>query len=181
MRVGEIFLEMQKAAPTALLRHTGSPLRVGDRPVTDESRLVTAPILLVNAGVRKHWIAVSGLTRRTFRRAATRARDDRLRGYESPDFRDEPRTAFMPERGPGMSWLTTSHSLADHVPLYGCGLTTPGSVSSPPITQLNASGACAAGIQCPPSNFRNVTSKPRASSSSAIGMLVRSIARTESS
>ena len=63
--------------------------RFGDRLVTEGSRLVTAPILLVNTRVRKHWISVSGLTRRTVRRAATRARDDRLQGYERGDFRDE--------------------------------------------------------------------------------------------
>jgi hypothetical protein len=58
----------------------------GDRPVTDESRLVTATILLVNAGGRKHWFPVSGVTRRTFRRAATPSWDDRLRGNKAPGF-----------------------------------------------------------------------------------------------
>ena len=72
-------------APTALLPLTEVPW-FGDRPVTDESRLVTAPILLVNTGIRKHWIRVSGPTGRGSRRAATRARDDLSQCHESVPF-----------------------------------------------------------------------------------------------
>ena len=88
MRVGEIFGK-QEMAPnrTPSQQEVSKPFE--NRLVTEGSRLVTAPILLVNTRVRKHWISVSGLTRRTFRRAATRPRDDRLQGYERGDFRDE--------------------------------------------------------------------------------------------
>ena len=67
-----------------------SPCFSGNRPVTDESRLVTATILLVNASMRKHRIPVSGPTGRALRRAATDRRDDRIRCYESRDSRGEP-------------------------------------------------------------------------------------------
>ena len=83
MRVGEIIRENTNAGAN----HTPPPTAIshqsGNRPVTDESRLVTALILLVNARVRKHRIPVSGLTRRSFRRAATHFRDDRLRGHKT--------------------------------------------------------------------------------------------------
>lgn len=65
-----------------------TPRFVGVRPVTEESRLVTALILLVNPGIRKHGIPVSGLTRRRMRRVATSLRDDRLRGHEVADLGD---------------------------------------------------------------------------------------------
>lgn len=61
-----------------------------DRPVTDESRLVTAPILLVNTGIRKHWIGVSGVTRRSLRRSDTPLGDDPLPGHKTGISGDEP-------------------------------------------------------------------------------------------
>jgi hypothetical protein len=89
MRVGEIIPETTNAGAN----HTPPPTAIshqsGNRPVTDESRLVTALILLVNARVRKHRIPVSGLTRRTFRRVATSFRDDRLRGHKRAISRGE--------------------------------------------------------------------------------------------
>ena len=98
MRVGEIFWK-QEMAPnrTPSQQEVSKPFE--NRLVTEGSRLVTRPILLVNTRGRKHWISVSGVTRRTFRRAATRVRDDRLRGYESPDLRDEPRTDGSRKQG----------------------------------------------------------------------------------
>ena len=89
MRVGEIHVGNANGGTNRTPSQQEVPETLRDRLVTEGSRLVTAPILLVNTRVRKHWISVSGLTRRTFRRAATRARDDRLQGYERGDFRDE--------------------------------------------------------------------------------------------
>jgi hypothetical protein len=105
---GGSFWKREMTAPTALLRRQ-APTHFGYRPVTDESRLVTAPILLVNARVRKHWIPVSGVTRRTLRRAATRPRDERLRGHETRDFRDE-RSVGAKHRGGAPSGVNR-HSL----------------------------------------------------------------------
>src|SRR5688500_12856089 len=82
MRVGEIISENTKTGANNTPPPTAVPHHLGNRPVTDESRLVTAPILLVNTGVRKHWIPVSGVTRRILRRAATPFRDDRIRGHK---------------------------------------------------------------------------------------------------
>jgi hypothetical protein len=89
MRVGEIIPETTNAGANHTPPPTAIPHQSGNRPVTDESRLVTALILLVNARVRKHRIPVSGLTRRTFRRAATHFRDDRLRGHKQAISRGE--------------------------------------------------------------------------------------------
>lgn len=95
VRVGEAFLENESGANRTPSQQE-VPKQFGDRLVTEGSRLVTRPILLVNTGVRKHWISVSGVTRRTFRRAATPMRDDRLRGYEIGDFSDEPWSRLSP-------------------------------------------------------------------------------------
>src|SRR5687767_5883689 len=89
MRVGEIIRENTNAGANHTPPPTAIPHQSGSRPVTDESRLVTALILLVNARVRKHRIPVSGLTRRTFRRANTRFWDDRLRGHKRAISRGE--------------------------------------------------------------------------------------------
>ena len=89
MRVGENPFEMANGGTNRRPPQQEIPKAFGNRLVTEGSRLVTAPILLVNTRVRKHWISVSGLTRRTFRRAATLARDDRLHGNKPRLFRDE--------------------------------------------------------------------------------------------
>jgi hypothetical protein len=89
MRVGAQFMKQNDSANRDTLADR-RPRFIRNRPVTDESRLVTAPILLVNTGMRKHWIAVSGATGRTLRRAATGRRDDRIQCYECPVSRDEP-------------------------------------------------------------------------------------------
>ena len=73
MRVGEFWIQETAANRTPLQQGVSKPFE--NRLVTEGSRLVTRPILLVNTGVRKHWISVSGVTRRTFRRAATQWRD----------------------------------------------------------------------------------------------------------
>lgn len=88
MRVGESCWKCENSANRTPPQQA-IPKQLGDRLVTEGSRLVTRPILFVNAGVRKHRITVSGVTRRTFRRAATRLRDDRLRGHEFVVIRDE--------------------------------------------------------------------------------------------
>jgi hypothetical protein len=67
-------------------------IRFVDRPVTDESRLVTATILLVNAFRRKHGILVSGAIRRIARRPATELWDDLPPCHESALFWDETRS-----------------------------------------------------------------------------------------
>ena len=100
MRVGEIFFGKSDGGTNRTPSQQEVPKQVWDRLVTEGSRLVTAPILLVNTRVRKHWISVSGATGRAVRRSATRSRDDRLRGYEIEDFGDEACRKILP---PGRS------------------------------------------------------------------------------
>ena len=97
MRVGEIISGNTNAGANHTPPATATPYQFGNRPVTDESRLVTALILLVNTRGRKHRIPVSGLTRRTFRRAATRFRDDRLPGHKLAVSRGETKPRDVPK------------------------------------------------------------------------------------
>ena len=88
MRVGESCWKCENSANRTPPQQA-IPKQLGDRLVTEGSRLVTRPILFVNAGVRKHRITVSGVTRRTFRRAATRLRDSRFASQRNGCWRDE--------------------------------------------------------------------------------------------